>query len=1075
MINLNYNLIGAGGYDRNSLEEAKGFIPFQIQYVIVGGGGGSAAGNGSVVTLLSGEAGSGAQVVTGSYCVEPFNSYNVTVGTGGTGGVISSNPAVFSGTNGTTSSFYSFVANGGDGGNIQLPTTASCLAGNGSSQLAQGGIGGSGSAWTYNQSQSAAPGDYLTNIYYGAGGGGFVVGGADSNNIVDYTLRGGTTITGSFAMAEQEMYQFNVSNSPTGSSTFTSVTASSAVNISVAGQATSSLTLRYPGTQKAWGGSNIFASGGYTYHEFTASSQYQTGDSDFAISYMILAGGGSGGALTATPSTGGVGGGAAGTVKVGTINITPTSSLFNTIIGQGAAGVTASAGLQGGSSSIFGVTSTGGTGGGNSGLGVGGSNEFFNGGNLGGGGAGAGSNGGSGANPPPSTLAGNGGNGYVWLDGVQYGPGGYGAYSQGGNNAPQASNGSGIFGNGGFGVYSGTSNSGSAGIVALTYFGPQKATGGTRIVYDGTNTYHYFETNNTLEITDISPIQTGGTGGFNTGAVSGSSAQPNTGGGAGASPYNASGSNGGSGFVAIRYEGAPIAEGGTIVTTDKYTYHIYTSGNSQFYAIGNETNNNINPCPETSFITWNYETTTVGSSSQSPATNLVGLFTLSNDVYAPQSSSQSGASGSILSDFILSMTASIQSVGQWPTTGSNDATIILRDGFYYYESTQSLATPENGKYNESGSLKLSFLAANGNSYYVSASVVHTKGNTSNALISWNASGSKNTLTNSTSSFTIVKNANESLVNVTNVLSGVTSSQFNNDYAFNITASLSSSFVGGYNVGTSSYILGKANIVIPEIGFNTISYTTSSLITASFVSNPTSASYLISASFEGIEVPYIEYLVIGGGGAGSNYWNVQCYGLRSTGGGAGGLLSGSGWVSPLGETITVGAGGVINTGQRGGNGGNTTAFGLTSIGGGGGGYNTGNLCGNGNVAGQNGGSGGGNGGLGTAGQGNNYYDVLGGGGSGPDGYDGAVWLDGNRYAAGGGGIGLNGVGQAYTLPSGNGGLGNGGYGGPDAGAGSVGAVIVRYAGTTERATGGTINVSGSYVYHTFTGSGVFKPY
>ena len=833
MINLNYNLIGYNQYDRNSLEESKGFIPFQVQFIVVGGGGGSAAGNGSVVTLLSGEAGSGGQVITGSLCVQPFASYSIAVGNSGSGGTISSTPAIFSGTNGESSSFNTIEVGGGFGGNIQLPTTASTLAGDGSSQIAQGGIGGSGSAWTYNQPQSPAPGDYLTDIFYGAGGGGFVVGGLFSNNIVEYTLRGGTTITGSFAMAEQEMYQFNVSNSPTGSSTFTSVTSSANINISVAGQATSSLTLRYPGTQKAWGGSNIFVSGGYTYHDFTASSQYQTGDSNFDTSYMILAGGGSGGALTAVPSTGGVGGGAAGTVKVGTISITPTSSLFSAVIGQGAAGVSASAGLQGGSSSLFGVTSAGGTGGGNTFLGVGGSNEFFSGGNLGGGGAGAGENGGSGANPPPNTLAGNGGSGYIWLDNVRYGAGGYGAYSQGGNIAPQASNGAGIFGSGSFGVFSGTSNSGSAGIVAVTYFGPQKATGGNRIVYDGTNTYHYFETNGTLQITDIAPIQTGGTGGYNTGATSGSAALPNTGGGAGASSYNVNGNNGGSGVVVIRYQGLPIAEGGEIVITDEYTYHVYKSGSGTFYGIGQETNPNINPCPSENIILsqFNNNTDNVFATASFNASGVAASY-----IFSGSNITKTGTSDAFEQ---IPFTASMSGSGVWPTTGSNTMQIVVRDSFYYQTSTELVLNSIQNNYNLSGSIiSIPFIASNGSEWFVSSSVEHIKGNIYNPAVNWKISNlspvsTTNTLNGNTASFNIVKDVNVPLVNKQQV-TGSTNGTFQYEYNFGVTSSLSASIQTNATGSTTMSLSIPETGVTKEVRLFNATNAGLNIITASFV-------------------------------------------------------------------------------------------------------------------------------------------------------------------------------------------------------------------------------------------------
>ena len=43
---------------------------------------------------------------------------------------------------------------------------------------------------------------------------------------------------------------------------------------------------------------------------------------------------------------------------------------------------------------------------------------------------------------------------------------------------------------------------------------------------------------------------------------------------------------------------------------------------------------------------------------------------------------------------------------------------------------------------------------------------------------------------------------------------------------------------------------------------------------------------------------------------------------------------------------------------------------------------------------------------------------------------------------------------------------------DAAAGGKGVVIVRYAGSTQRATGGTVTTPSGYVVHTFTGDGTF---
>jgi hypothetical protein len=53
-----------------------------------------------------------------------------------------------------------------------------------------------------------------------------------------------------------------------------------------------------------------------------------------------------------------------------------------------------------------------------------------------------------------------------------------------------------------------------------------------------------------------------------------------------------------------------------------------------------------------------------------------------------------------------------------------------------------------------------------------------------------------------------------------------------------------------------------------------------------------------------------------------------------------------------------------------------------------------------------------------------------------------------------------------------GLVNTGGGGGASGNGGSGIVIIRYAGTVQRATGGTVTITGGYVIHTFTSSGTY---
>jgi hypothetical protein len=262
---------------------------------------------------------------------------------------------------------------------------------------------------------------------------------------------------------------------------------------------------------------------------------------------------------------------------------------------------------------------------------------------------------------------------------------------------------------------------------------------------------------------------------------------------------------------------------------------------------------------------------------------------------------------------------------------------------------------------------------------------------------------------------------------------------------------------------------------------------------------------------------VDYLVVaGGGGGGAGYY--------AGGGGAGGYLTASALsVTPgTSYTVTVGGGGAGSTDAAApGTNGSNSVFGsaATSIGGGAGA----SRATAGRTAGS-GGSGGGaawpstGGGSGTVGQGNaggtnggGNYGASGGGagaagavgGTGtPDyGANGGIGLASTisgssvYYAGGGAGGsqtvlrtgGLGGGGNAaYTVPAtagtDNTGGGGGGGTGTDSGSGLTGiyrganggsgVVIIRYLGTVQRATGGTVTITGGYVIHTFTSSSTY---
>lgn len=533
MLNLNYNIIGGTEPNRFSKQQDKGFIPFQVQYLVVGGGGGAAGGG----NLKAGQAGGGGQVLEGGYCVQPFATYSINIGQGGLGGAVSGSLTITTGSNGETSSFATISSLGGKGGVYQNAVTLSFFGGEGDYDVYQPsmGNGGSGSQWVYNLPGCPPPfsgchgGDYLTSSYYGGGGAGFIIGPP-------------------------------------------------------------------------------------------------------VIEYMIIGAGGGGGAkqaIATTQDNGHGGGGWGGQISLGSFLAYPSES-YAISIGKGGANATNwgdpfGTGSYGQSSSLSGsnvttplfVTASGGQGG-----------SF----NTVGGGVGGGDI------PFTSSASVNGANGFQWKDGFYYGggggasgenpqiPNGVGGYGGGGNGGGSLSTGS--FGgndvtNYPFGVPSGPpgvpqvnrneygygmgagasglrqlvnagSGSGGNGTVALRYLGAPIATGG-EIITSGSYTYHYFASSSNFNMTLSDLLIRPGLPG-ESGANTGSNAANNTGGGAGGSFYNQSGSKGGSGFVALRYEGAPIANGGQMLTTSYYTYHIYTAS-GEFYAIGNETNPNINPCP----------------------------------------------------------------------------------------------------------------------------------------------------------------------------------------------------------------------------------------------------------------------------------------------------------------------------------------------------------------------------------------------------------------------------------------------------------------------------------------------
>ena len=244
---------------------------------------------------------------------------------------------------------------------------------------------------------------------------------------------------------------------------------------------------------------------------------------------------------------------------------------------------------------------------------------------------------------------------------------------------------------------------------------------------------------------------------------------------------------------------------------------------------------------------------------------------------------------------------------------------------------------------------------------------------------------------------------------------------------------------------------------------------------------------------------IDYLIIGGGGGAQAYTTNKTCGA----GGAGGFISGSAIVTPgyTDLSISVGPGGLRTFGAtvadgEGNDGNNSIFLGLIAYGGGGGGNAT---AGSGIFvgAGRPGGSGGGagasrkvsagsqqaSGGTGVVGQGFNGggsftagsssspWMAGAGGGAGGTATSASLgqfntpgiqkaWVDGNTYAGGG----WAGGGAPQNGTSGSGGnIQNNTTIGTE---GKNGLVKLRYSGSVALFTGGQINISGGYVYHSF---------
>jgi len=231
-------------------------------------------------------------------------------------------------------------------------------------------------------------------------------------------------------------------------------------------------------------------------------------------------------------------------------------------------------------------------------------------------------------------------------------------------------------------------------------------------------------------------------------------------------------------------------------------------------------------------------------------------------------------------------------------------------------TTMSIEIPETGvsasqqwfnPFTTEAKLTGSFVATNNNPYNITASVTFNKGNINNPLVNVIATGSVNQWNYYSGSKTILNIVKDINVPVSMSIGYITGSQISSfDYAYNfgVTASLTGS--PDWPV-SASYIYPTMSLLITGSDYfeNIISYSTSSIITASFVATNNNP-YTIKASINARYIPAFSasftLFAAGGDGANSGYNEFP-----GGGGGAGAMYTGSFNIVPNRlYTINVGA-------------------------------------------------------------------------------------------------------------------------------------------------------------------------
>lgn len=342
-----------------------------------------------------------------------------------------------------------------------------------------------------------------------------------------------------------------------------------------------------------------------------------------------------------------------------------------------------------------------------------------------------------------------------------------------------------------------------------------------------------------------------------------------------------------------------ILTGSFSATTDS-PYHITASVE---YNKGNQSTASINYIVSSSSTTQDLE---------GDSTNLNGVsasFQLKKDAtveMAYVANVTGSTSGSYNNAFALNQTASLVSNVN-NTTGSVTMSITIpQEGvsvsqmWYNPSTTQAVLTA-------------SFVATGNSERHVTASVINNKGNEANSDINWEVTSSRgNLFLNSTASFQIEKDTSynkQTLVDINYGEQPPQTGSFQNQWAFNMTASISASYVPYVSSSENTFLV--TTLKVPQIGVTNLwSYSTASLITASWTAQTNVSDYDVTSSVQKYTTRPIEYAVIGGGGNGGPGINLGGGNGGGAGGGAGAVVTGSIKIlKDVPYSVQVGLGGI----------------------------------------------------------------------------------------------------------------------------------------------------------------------